>query len=500
MIPDMNGSAEGATLSFRPWREAPTGGDAPSLWLRQALARENDGPVTPLVDDLDVDVCIVGGGYTGLWTAIRLKERDPGTSVAVVEADLCGSGASGRNSGGAGGWWSKLPTLLRLLGPDDTLRLVRAGAAAVDELEAFCARHAIDCELIRARGLWLATCPAQLGAWDSVLETADELGVTTPYRRVSGDELATMVREDTHLAAVAEEDAVQIQPALLARGLRRVATELGVVVHERSPVESVTSTPAGVEVRCRSGRVRAEHVVLAANAWMAHLPAFRRSVMVVSSDIVVTEPIPRRLQQLGLSPGQGGMNSRMMVNYYGVTADRRLIFGRAGGTVAFAARIGPAFDRSPRQLQSVEADMRQLFPSLRDVRIDAAWSGPVDRAASGLPWFGRLAADPRIHYGIGYTGHGVAASVLGGQILAARVSGAAEDAEPLQVARCLAQVRRGHFPPEPVRYLGGRLVRAAVARKEAAEARGSSPRRVDAALARLAPATILDVRRANAAG
>ena len=158
-----------------------------------------------------------------------------------------------------------------------------------------------------------------------------------------------------------------------------------------------------------------------------------------------------------------------------------------------AARVGPAFDWSARQAAEVEDDFRYLYPELRQVPLARGWAGPVDRSTTGLPWFGRLAADERVHYAMGYSGHGVAASALGARILASAVLGRRDESSAL--ALCLQRARRGWYPPEPIRYIAGRMVRAAVARKEHAERMGRQPWRIDRALASLAPATLTEFRR-----
>jgi glycine/D-amino acid oxidase-like deaminating enzyme len=183
----------------------------------------------------------------------------------------------------------------------------------------------------------------------------------------------------------------------------------------------------------------------------------------------------------------------MMVNYGGISTDGRVYLGRGGGTLAFDARIGPEFDRSSKQAREIEEDFRYLYPELHDVPIKHTWSGPVDRSTTGIPWFGALAEDERIHYAIGYTGHGVAASAIAGRVLAAAVLSRRD--EWASLGELFARCRSGHFPAEPLRFLAGQVVRRAVGRKERAEREGRVPSSIDRALSRLAPATIIDVGR-----
>lgn len=482
-------------LRFRPWVYGPGEPRRHSLWMELALAREGEAEAPQaLAGTRRADVCIVGGGFAGLWTAIRLREADPGASVTVVEADLCGSGASGRNSGGVGGLWPKLPTLVKLLGPEEGLRLVQENLKAAEDIKAAIAHYAIDCDLRSGDSAWVATTRAQVGAWRGVIEAARSLGVEAPYRELNDDEVRERFGSGPYYgAAMSTGGGTSVQPAALARGLRRVARELGVEVFERSPVTQITGSAGGVKVETANASVHAGQVVLAANAWMAHLPQFKDSVMVVSSDIVATAPIPELLEQRGLARRPGGTNSRMMINYGGYTPDGRVYLGRGGGTLTFNSRVTRAFDYSPRQAAEVEQDFRYLYPELRDVPIAHAWAGAVDRSPSGLPSFGRLPQDDRVHYAIGFTGHGVSATAEAGHILASALLG--RDDQWTDLAQLYERMAGGHFPPEPVRFLGGKLVRRAVARKDAAEADGREPSRIDLKLAALAPATIADFKK-----
>jgi glycine/D-amino acid oxidase-like deaminating enzyme len=466
-----------------------------SLWLDDAFAAEGDLAPQMLAGDETCDVCIVGGGFTGLWTAIRLVEFEPTLRVCIVEADLCGSGASGRNSGGMGHWWSKLPTLAKVLSKEETVLVLDQSVAIVDDIHDFVTRENIACDIRRGSSAWTATSQAQVGAWDNMLRLADRMGVEAPYRALSAEELRQFGR-GPYLAGVMEGGAMRVQPALLARGLRRVALARGVRIFENSAVTRVASAAGGIVVEAAHGRIATDQVVLAANAWMAHLPEFKSSVMVVSSDIIVTDPIPEILKERGLQNRPGSRNSRLMLNYGGRSPDGRIYLGRGGGTIAYDARIGPEFDYSPQQAKETEQDFRYLYPELADIRIARGWAGPIDRSVTGLPWFGRL-ADDRIHYAIGYSGHGVAASAIAGRALSARLLGRRDPWTDM--ADCLLRARQGRLPPEPLRYIGGHIVRAAILRKELAENAGRRPRALDVKLAQLAPATIVDISKSGCA-
>lgn len=458
-----------------------------SHWLQEALATDTD--VAPQLEgDLRADVCIVGGGYTGLWTAIRLKERDPSLTVVLIEADICGGGASGRNGGFILSWWAKFSSLKKLCGGEEALRLAKVSEDAVSEIGTFCQTHGIDAHYRHDGWLWAATSPAQRGAWDAVMGDLDHYGVQ-PFVALSPQEVAHRSGSPTHIAGVFEPTAAIVQPALLARGLRRVALKLGVRIFEHSAMTALErQTPP--RVRTARGIVTAERVVLALNAWVARLPELRRALVVIASDIVATEPIPDRLAKIGWSDGLAISDSRLLVNYYRTTRDGRIAFGKGGGTLAFGGRVDAQFEGASPRAAEVTASLRALYPSLVDVSVQSSWTGPIDRTMSGLPVFSRLGGKPDIFYGVGYSGNGVGPSFVGGRILASLTLGLADE----WASAGLVQAPLGSFPPEPFRFIGGLVVRAAVARKERAEDEGRRPDAMTVRLAGLAPAGLVPIQ------
>ena len=239
-------------------------------------------------------------------------------------------------------------------------------------------------------------------------------------------------------------------------------------------------------VRTGRGRVRADRVVLAAGAWSGRLRELRRAFVTVGSDLVITEPAAEALAQTGWRDGVSISDSRLMVHYYRTTPDGRVAFGKGGTRVAYDSRIGAPFQgRAPREAE-IAARLRATYPTLASVPIATSWSGPIDRAFDGLPFFGALGRGDLVA-GVGYSGNGVGPSVLGGRILASLALGRDDD-----WARCgLVRPPPPGVPPEPLRFIGGQVVRAAVARKERAEDADRRPRAVDRAIAALAPAGLV---------
>jgi putative aminophosphonate oxidoreductase len=465
-----------------------TSGRAPkkhrSFWLEEVSGDAPDAP--PLLGETRADVAIIGGGYVGLWTALGVKRLDPSCDVVVLEQDICGGGASGRNGGFVLGWWPKLPSLTRLVGVEDAVRVARGAEAAIGEIRDFCAAHAIDAHFRQAGWLWAATSQAQMGAWESVVSLCERLGVGT-FHRLAPGEIGRRSGSPAHRAGVFESSAATVQPAVLARGLRRVALASGVRIFENTRVLSFDRARP-VRVRTASGSVRADRLVIAMNAWAASIPELSRAIVAITSDMIMTAPAPNRIRDIGWTGGECVADSHTMVDYYHVTRDGRVAFGKGGWGIALGGRIGPAFDRNGARARTVEADFRLYYPTLSDVPVTHDWCGPIDRTPTSLPLLGRLGGREHILYGVGWSGNGVGPSVIGGKVLASLALGRDDEwANHPLVGRSA-----GRFPPEPIRYVGAHLVRDGVARKERAEMRGESPGWIDTRLARLAPKGLED--------
>jgi putative aminophosphonate oxidoreductase len=455
-----------------------------SHWLQEVLPGEEEYP--PLVGDDRADVAIVGGGLVGLWTALRIKERDPACDVVVLERDICGGGASGRNGGFVMSWWPKLASLMRVCGRDDALAIARASEEAIGELGSYLEEHAIDAAYHRGGWLWTATSQAQMGAWEPVMRLCDELGVQ-PFVPLDRDEVARRTGSAKHLAGVLEPAVATVQPAALTRGLRRVASEQGVRIYERTHVRRLPRSRPALLITA-GGRMRADKVVIATNAWAANLPELHLALVVISSDIVLTEPIPERLHEIGWRGGEAITDSQIMVDYYRTTRDGRIAFGKGGWGIALAGRVPASFDRHLGRARMVAGDLRRYYPALSDVRIVRDWGGPIDRTPDSLPLLGHLAGRKHLVYGVGWSGNGVGPSLLAGKVLAALALDLDDEWSRLP----LVDRPPLRFPPEPVRFLGAHIVRQAIVRKERAENAGRPPLWVDDQLAKLAPAGIED--------
>jgi len=436
----------------------------PTPWWLEEAPPDPEAPA--LAGDSEADVAIVGAGYTGLWTALTLRRRAPSTRVAVLEAHHVGYGPSGRNGGFLETYWCALPRLRSRLGDEAALALARASERAVDAV----AELDEDVWLRRGGMLEVSTTPAQDAALDEAVRVAAELGV--PERAVPVEPgISPVFRRGVRFP-----DAATVQPARLVRALRRAALAAGVVLHERSRVVSVR---AG-EVATAGGRVRAPEIVVAANAWMSGWRPARAHLTPFGSYVVLTEPVPELLAGIGWTGGEAIADARMFLHYFRTTEDGRVLMGSASGPIGRSGRIDARFFTDGPTAMRAERGLRRLLPALASARVERAWGGPIDVSSDQLPFF-RTVPGARIHYGVGYSGNGVGPSWLGGQILASLVLGTDDEWARLPLAGRVPP----RLPPEPVRHLGGALVRRAILAVEAADERGRRPPAVARGIAAL---------------
>jgi glycine/D-amino acid oxidase-like deaminating enzyme len=468
----------------------PLGGVRPggrrSWWLREVLAAEapdlaSDVATPALAGEMSADIAILGGGYTGLWTAIRLSELAPGARIVVVERDICGGGPSGRNGGFVTGWWDELPPLIKRFGESEAVRCALALDAAIDELGAFVAANDIDASWERRGFMQVSAAPAQDAAWSAAAAACAQLGFGDRWYGLSARDVAARAKSPVFRDGAFMPGAGTIQPAALARGLRRVALERGVVIHERTTVERFDPRLVKTSSADGPGVIVADQIVVALNAWAARWPTFGRRLVTWSSYIVLTEPIPDLLADIGWTGGEGIADARFTLHYARTTPDGRIALGGGGGRAGFGGRIGRAFSHDAGSARRAADGLRRWFPSLAGVRIEDAWGGPIDITDDHRPWFGTLPGG-RIHFGLGYSGNGVAPAVLGGRILAALALGRHDDeAASLPIVGAAPRA----FPPEPFRYLGARAIREAIVRREQAEESGRRPNPIALAVSRL---------------
>jgi glycine/D-amino acid oxidase-like deaminating enzyme len=438
-----------------------------SFWLQEIAA---EAVTAPLQGSEQAEIAIVGGGFTGLWTALRTKELAPETRVTILEADFCGSGASGRNGGQAHTWFAELDLISAVAGMEEARDLCAASADAIAELDALQQSGAVDMDLRLDGWLWTASSKAQEGAWDQAVAMTEAIEPGR-FRLLTASEIAQRTGSSASYIGVVEAKAGTVQPAKLALGLRKLALARGVVIHERSPVLEILPGPSCI-LRTARGELRAEKLVLAANAWLSALPELRRHMYVVGSQVIATAAVPDQLDKIGWRDGASICDSQAQVLYYQRTPEGRVIFGRGSGEVAFGAEIHGGFNRSPQHGSGNIRELHRVYPGLRDVPVEYDWSGPIDCAPEHIPVFDHLHGHPNIVFGMGFNGTGIAQTPVAGRILA---SLALERKDRWSASALVGLARRSTLPPEPARFLGAKLVRMAIRRRNDAEIRNEKP-------------------------
>jgi glycine/D-amino acid oxidase-like deaminating enzyme len=383
--------------------------------------------------------------------------------VTVLEAEICGHGPSGRNGGFLHGYWAALASILPLLGEEDALALARAGERIVPGIRAWAAAGGEDVWLREAGMLEVSAAPGQDAAVERAVAAAASVGAPEQAVALSSDEVARRIASPVFRSGVFFPDGATVHPGLLVRALRRAAVDAGVTLHEETRVERVRDG----EVTTADGVLRAREIVLATNAALTGWRPASRNLTNFGSYVVLTEPVPELLDRIGWTGGEAIVDGRMFLHYFRTTADGRVLMGSGSGPIGFGGRIDDRFSRDLATAARAEAGLRRLLPDLAEARIERAWGGPIDVSADHLPFF-RTKPGTRIHFGAGYSGHGVGPSWLGGRILASLALGADDEWTRLPLAT--RHVPR--LPGEPLRRLGGGLVRRAVMACEEAEEQG----------------------------
>jgi len=449
--------------------------DAPhyrSLSLWHETAEDDWVPRPSLPGDRDTDVAIVGGGFTGLWTALYLARADPSLRIAVLEAETAGFGASGRN----GGWCSalfpsSLGSVAKRSSREGALALHAAMRGAVDEVLEVAAEEGIDARAAKGGTIGLARSEPQWVRARAEVDEARRWGLGEDDVRVLDAAEATEVLAGTRvLGATYTPDCAAIHPARLVRGLAEAAVRRGVAVYERTPVTAIT---AG-SVVTRHGTVRAERVIRATEGYTRSLEGQRRQVVPVYSLIIATEPLPDDVwEQIGLRRRETFTDHRHLIIYGQRTADGRLVFGGRGAPYHFGSRIRASYDRVPRVFDALHETLVDLFPVVKDAAITHRWGGALGITRD---WTASVGLDRAtgLGWGGGYVGDGVGTANLAGRTLADLVLD--RDTELTRLPWVGHRSRA--WEPEPLRWLGINVGLHAMTWADREEARTRRPSRI----------------------
>lgn len=409
----------------------------PSPWWDESAERS-----APLSGEIDVDVAIVGGGYTGLSTAIELRRA--GVSVAVLEREHAGFGASGRNAGHLTPTIGKdLPTLVTLFGRERSRELIALVEAAVTHVEETISLHGIDCAYDPVGNVLAAVSERQFAMVDRAARAARDLGADGEL--LEPEDMRARGLPAAFLRGWLERRGGILDPGRYVRGLRRIVLEEGAAIFEETGVRHVEDHRLPLVLFTGSGRVRASAVVLATNAWTPALGKLRATVLPVHVQLFRTVPLTSEERgRIGWPGREGIYTAHEVLESWRLTADGRILGGSKHVRYGYGGAMLPDVDAAVRR--KIERAFFHRFPELGAVDLADWWGGPIAFALDFLPVVGRTGPRGNVYYAAGYAGHGIALASYAGRLLADLMLGD---------GRALAPLRRPWvpLPPEPLRLL-----------------------------------------------
>ncbi|MEY7976959.1 NAD(P)/FAD-dependent oxidoreductase [Streptomyces pilosus] len=450
-----------APVAMSRWTQSLSEARPVSYWLddpgRPAPEPALTGPET-------CDLLVVGGGYSGLWTALTAKERDPARDVVLVEGREVGWAASGRNGGFcAASLTHGLPNGLTRW-PHEIRTLERLGARNLDAIEETVARHSIDCDFERTGEIDVATAPYQareLGEW---YERIRSEGLAEGIEYLDTDAVRDQVDSPTFVAGLYDRRGVaMLNPARLAWGLKRACLELGVRVYEHTPALDLRPHGGGMAVRTPYGAVRARTVALGTNVFPSLVRRVRPYTVPVYDYALMTEPLTgAQLASIGWKNRQGLGDGANQFHYFRLSADNRILWGGYDAIYPYGGRVRAEYDDRPETYARLAGHFFTCFPQLEGVRFTHAWGGAIDTCSRFSAFFGTAHAG-RVAYAAGYTGLGVGATRFGAEVMLDLLAGERTERTELEMVRR----KPLPFPPEPFAWTGIALTKWSLARADA---------------------------------
>jgi glycine/D-amino acid oxidase-like deaminating enzyme len=410
----------------------------------------------PLRGEAAADLVVIGGGFTGLWTALLAKESEPERSVVLVEGHRVGWAASGRNGGFCDASLTHGAANGRERFPAEFATLQRLGAENLDAIQIALDRYGIDCGFERTGSIAVATEEYQVDGLRTSAEYGDAAFLDARAVRAE-------VNSPTYLAGVWDKQgAAMVQPARLAWGLAAACERLGVRIFEGTPVTGLAGVADGVMVRTGDGLLRAGQAALGTSAFPAPLRRLRPYIVPVYDYVLVTEPLSAAQRaEIGWRNRQGIGDSGNQFHYYRLTSDDRILWGGYDAIYHFGRGIRAAYDQRPATFAALAAHFFTTFPQLEGIRFSHRWGGVIDTCSRFCAFYG-TAQRGRAAYALGFTGLGVGASRFGARVMLDLLSG-----EPTELTRLrLVRSKPVPFPPEPLAYLGIQATRWSLARAD----------------------------------
>ncbi|MFE5855051.1 NAD(P)/FAD-dependent oxidoreductase [Streptomyces sp. NPDC056500] len=416
-----------------------------------------------LTGDDRCDLLVVGGGYSGLWTALLAKERDPATEVVLIEGREVGWAASGRNGGFCAASLTHGLSNGLARWPGEIDRLEELGARNLDGIEETVARYSIDCDFERTGSLDVATEPYQVAELAEMYEETQRLGIEG-LTLLDQDAVRAEVNSPIFLGGLWDKrGTAMLHPARLAWGLKRACRELGVRIYENTPGLDLATAAAGMAVRTPYGRVFASRVALGTNVFPSLVKRVRPYTVPVYDYALMTEPLsPAQLAEIGWGGRQGLGDVANQFHYFRITADHRILWGGYDAIYPFGGKVSAELDHRPETYLKLAEHFFRYFPQLEGLRFSHAWGGAIDTCSRFSAFFG-TAHGGRVAYAAGYTGLGVGATRFGGDVMLDLLAGERTERTELEMVRS----KPLPFPPEPVAWAGIGITKWSLAQADA---------------------------------
>lgn len=411
----------------------------PSHWLRHAATTQ------PMLEGIErVDVAIIGAGFTGLSTAIALRKR--GYSVSVLEKDLIGSGASGRNCGQIGAEiGANLAALIKSLGNERAQQAANVLRQAISELDRRIDEFRLDCAYEATGNAFIAVDSSQSKQVEAVARAAERLGF--PVEAFAGNSPALERLPECVVCGFHDQLGGTLDPGRYVQGLAQTAQSLGARIYEHTAAQTI-ETKGSIRITTPSGLLESDLCVLGTNAYTPNLGYLSSRLMPISVSVIVTEPLSDlQLGRLNWVSPRGMYTAHHILENLRLTPDNRLLVGTKHIRPGFGRRLPSA--PQARAFEKLEMVLRDRFPQLHEVEINCGWTGTVAATTDFVPIIGRTGRDQNVFYAAGYSGHGIAMASHAGEILGGLIDG-----EDIGDATVLMNRRTGSFPPEPLRWLG----------------------------------------------
>ncbi|MFF1340860.1 NAD(P)/FAD-dependent oxidoreductase [Streptomyces sp. NPDC058290] len=417
-----------------------------------------------LTSDEACDLLVIGGGYSGLWTALIAKERDPARDVVLIESKEAGWAASGRNGGFCAASLTHGLANGMARWPGELAKLEELGARNLDEIEAAIARYGIDCDFERTGEIDVATEPHQVEELRELYQEAEKLGLAGGSRWLDRDELRAEIDSPTFLAGLWDTDGVaMLNPAKLAWGLKEACLSLGVRIYENTRGLSLAASGAGMAVRTPYGRIYARRVALGTNIFPSLVKRIRPFTVPVYDYALMTEPLTAdQLKAIGWNNRQGLGDSANQFHYFRITPENRILWGGYDAIYPYRGKLDSEYDHRPETYLKLAQHFFSAFPQLEGIKFSHAWGGAIDTCSRFSAFFG-TAHGGKVAYAAGYTGLGVGATRFGADVMLDLLDGARTERTELEMVKS----RPMPFPPEPFAWTGITLTKWSLARADA---------------------------------